>query len=86
MGRAAWWRVNSSVGQRYKKFYNRNLRMPVYDVKVVPGMPFQSSLMFMSMAGAYPRVELNKVTPLKNIGPGWKGIPGINTLAYNEHS
>jgi hypothetical protein len=41
------------------------------------------------MAGAYPRGEHLKVVTLSyalslhsNIGLGWKGFPGINTLAY----
>jgi hypothetical protein len=50
--------------------------MPEYDVKVVPGMPFQSSLMFASKAGAYPRVELNKVTPLKTLDQAGEAYQG----------
>jgi hypothetical protein len=44
------------------------------------GKPFQPSLMFAGKAGVYP-----SEAP-ENIRPGWKGLPGTNTLAYYEIS
>jgi hypothetical protein len=56
-------------------------------------MPFQSSVMFVSKAGAYPRVEPLKGSSLwqaldlsANIRLACKGLPGTNTLVYYEHS
>ncbi len=53
-------------------------------------VPLKPSLMFVGKAGAYPRLEhlkgasLGKTPALPaNIR---LGLPGINTLAYNENS
>jgi hypothetical protein len=59
---------------------------------LVPGKPFQPSLMFAGMAKAYPRVEHLKCASLgealdlpANIRLGWKCLPGTNILAYYEN-
>ncbi len=41
-------------GQCYETFYGRNLRLFIISYKVVPGKPFQPSLMLSGKAGAYP--------------------------------
>ncbi len=58
----------------------------------VPGNPFQPSLMFVSKAREYSRVEHLKsasldyaLALLANIRLGWKSPLGTNTLAYYEH-
>ncbi len=59
---------------------------------VVPGTPFRSSLMFAGKAMP-TRVQLLSGAPLsgrllaspKNIGLGWKDMPGTNALAYYEN-
>ncbi len=59
-----------------------------------PGKPFQPSLMFVGKAGAYPSEKHLSDAPRKgrllafptNITLGWKGLPGINALAYYEKS
>jgi hypothetical protein len=55
----------------------------------VPGKPFQPRLMFVSKAGTYPSEAPFRCSTLlvpglthTTIGPGWKGLPGTNTLAY----
>ncbi len=60
---------------------------------VVSFKPFQVSPVIVNKAGAYPRVGAPKdtsftqaATLLTNIGQGWKGLTGINNLAYYEHS
>ncbi len=49
----------------------------------VTGRSFQPNLMFEGKARSLPRWDLPILT---NIRPGWKGLPGTNTLAYYEHS
>ncbi len=51
------------------------------------------SVCALSKVCAYPRVEDLKRAPhkhfsalLENIKLDWKGLPGINTLVYYEHS
>ena len=58
----------------------------------VYGNEFQLSLMFVSKARAYPRMEHLKgasldfaLVLLANIRLGWKSTLGTNTLAYYEH-
>ncbi len=59
----------------------------------VLGMPFQPSLMFAGIAGAYQKeapfmcstLGLAPVVNLTNIILGWKGLPGTNTLDYYKN-
>jgi hypothetical protein len=58
----------------------------------VPGNPFQPSLMFVSKAREYSRMEHLRgasidyaMALLANIRLGWKSPLGTNTLAYYEH-
>ncbi len=50
-----------------------------------PGKPNLLSLIFASMASTLE--SLGRTVPsLANIRPGWKGLPGTNTLAYFARS
>jgi hypothetical protein len=58
----------------------------------VLGKPSKPSLMFVGEVKACPRVEHLKDASLQyaptlpaNIGLGWKGLPGTNSLAYYEN-
>jgi hypothetical protein len=53
----------------------------------VSGKPFQPTLIFVSMAGAYPSVPLKGglLNLLTVVTLGWKDLPVINTLAHYEH-
>jgi hypothetical protein len=58
--------------------------------KLVRGMLFQPSLMFADKAGAY-QIEAPVRCSTLGLGSwllirlGWKGLPGTNTLAYQEN-
>jgi hypothetical protein len=59
----------------------------------VIGKQFQSSLLFvgkarsLSQSGASEGSSIGQAPFLPtNIRLSWKGLPGTNTLAYNEHS
>jgi len=76
--------------QCYQTFFDRKLQIFEISDSVCPCRP---SPMFVSKAGAYPRVEHQKGASLDkalalfaNISLGWNGFPWTNTLAYYEHS
>jgi hypothetical protein len=63
--------------------------MLVVSYGVVSGKLFQTCLIFVNKAGAYPKVLHSRRRLLAiptNIRPSWKGLPRINTLAYYKHS
>jgi hypothetical protein len=58
----------------------------------VPARPFKPNPIFvdkvrsLSWSGALERCFSSALALLENIGFGWEGMPGTNTLAYYKHS
>jgi hypothetical protein len=80
--------ANVPWGRYYKTFFGRNLRIFIISQSVVPGKPFQPSLVFAGKARAYPSeapFRCKLLASPTNITLDWKGLPGTNTLAYNEN-
>ncbi len=78
------------LGQCYKNFYGRNLRMFVLSQSVVHGKPLQPCVMFVKKARAYSREAPFRCSTLGQahglIRQGSKGLPRTNTLTYYNHS
>ncbi len=75
-------------GTVFTLLFLRNLRIAPKARALVPGKPFQPSLMFVSKAGASPNEASFICSTLRqtlvlptNIRLGCKGLPGTNTLA-----
>ncbi len=66
-----------------KRFTAVSYEYSLYARVFVPGKPFQDSLVFEGMAGAYPSETTFKCSSQgKAPGLGWKGLPGTNALAH----
>jgi hypothetical protein len=81
-------------GQKLITFLVHNLQIFVISYSSL-SLASLSSLVYCLWArpGAYPRVEHLKGSSIRqvpalptNIRPGWKGLPGTNTLTYWAHS